>query len=256
MWEVDELFSVKDKVVLVTGAGSGLGQGYAEIFGAAGSRVICVGRKGHKLQSVAESICRAGGQAVPLVLDVTQASSRTAGIETIMKEFGRLDVLVNNAGYEHISPFGELTEDEYDQIMAVNLKGAFFMGQAAAAAMQRSGGGKIINVGSLGSFIGLKESACYCASKGGILQLTKAMALELGEHNIQVNAIAPGYFLTPMTKPFYDDAAHRAWIEGRIPMGRWGKQEDLAGAVLFLASKASDYVTGTVLKVDGGWLAG
>ena len=122
--------------------------------------------------------------------------------------------------------------------------------------MKESGGGKIINIGSLGSFIGLRESSVYCAAKGAVLQLTRTMALELGKDGIQVNCLIPGYYVTPMTRPFYDDPQHRAWIESRIPLGRWGTSGDLAGAILFLASSASDYVTGTALTVDGGWLAG
>ena len=140
--------------------------------------------------------------------------------------------------------------------MAVNLKGTFFMSQAVAKCMKQTGGGKIINIGSLGSFLGLRQSSVYCATKGGVVQLTKTMALELGAYGIQVNCLAPGYFITPMTQAFYDDPQHRAWIESRIPLARWGTNEDLAGAVLFLASAASDYITGETIRVDGGWLAG
>lgn len=257
MQEMDNLFSVRGKVVLITGAGSGLGRGYAEIFASAGSTVICAGRKEARLCQLAEELRERRGAAVYSArLDVTKADEREACIQKIVHDFGRLDVLVNNAGYEQVAPFTEVTEEVYDAIAAVNLKGAFFMGQAVAREMRRQSGGKIINIGSLGSFIGLRESAAYCATKGGIIQLTKTMALELGADHIQVNAIAPGYFVTPMTRGFYDDPKHRAWIESRIPLGRWGDVSDLTGAVLFFASRASDYVTGTVLPVDGGWLAG
>ncbi len=256
MQGMDDLFSVRGKVVLITGAGSGLGRGYAEIFASAGSTVICAGRKEERLRQLAEELRAQGAAAYPVRLDVTKAAEREACIQKIIRDFGRLDVLVNNAGYEQVMPFTEVTEESYDAIAAVNLKGAFFMGQAAARAMRRQSEGKIINIGSLGSFIGLRGSAAYCATKGGIIQLTKTMALELGADHIQVNAIAPGYFVTPMTRGFYDDPKHRAWIESRIPLGRWGKDSDLSGAVLFFASRASDYVTGTVLRVDGGWSAG
>ena len=247
-------FDVAGKSVLITGAGSGLGLGYAKAFAEAGSLVFLAGRHKVKLLQALKQIHAEDGQMEAVVLDVTSQESIDEGIKTILRQCGRLDVLINNAGYEQVGDFTQVTEEQYDHIMAVNLKGAYFMGQAAAKAMQKTGG-KIINIGSLGSFIGLKESSVYCASKGGIVQLTKTMALELGKYGIQVNCLAPGYFVTPMTQKFYDDAKHRAWIESRIPLGRWGTSEDLAGAALFLASAASDYITGETIKVDGGWLA-
>ena len=121
--------------------------------------------------------------------------------------------------------------------------------------MKKNGGGKIINIGSLGSYIGLAESSVYCTTKGGVIQMSKTLSIELGPDNIQVNCVAPGYFITPMTQPFYNDPEHRAWIESRIPLHEWGTVADLAGPMLFLASSASDYITGTTIKVDGGWLA-
>ncbi|MDO4960584.1 MAG: glucose 1-dehydrogenase [Eubacteriales bacterium] len=250
-----KIFDVADKIVLITGAGSGLGQGYALTFGGAGAVVACAGRKMAALEETVKAIEAAGGRAKAFQADVTDRASIAALVKAVTDEYGRLDVLVNNAGYENIQPFLEVTPEVYDDIMSVNMKGAFFMAQEAARAMKETGGGKIINIGSLGSYIGLAESSVYCSTKGGIIQLTKTMALELGEFNIQVNALAPGYFITPMTQPFYDDPKHRAWIESRIPLHQWGTNEDLAGPVLFLASSASNYVTGVTIKVDGGWLA-
>lgn len=250
------LFDVSGKVVLVTGAGSGLGEGYAITFGEAGSTVLCAGRNLAKLEKTIRAIEEVGGKAKAYAVDVTDMDSIEALFQAIEADFGRLDVLVNNAGYENIQPFTEVTPDVYDDIMNVNMKGVFFVGQAAARLMKKNGGGKIINIGSLGSYIGLAESSVYCSTKGGVIQLSKTMALELGEFNIQVNCVAPGYFITPMTQPFYDDPKHREWIEGRIPLHQWGTALDLAGPVLFLASAASNYVTGETIKVDGGWLAG
>ena len=249
------LFDVSGKVVLITGAGSGLGEGYALAFGESGATVICAGRNLGRLEATVAQITQAGGTARALTVDVTDLSSIRALMSAVVQEFGRIDVLVNNAGYEHIQPFLEVTPDVYDDIMNVNMKGVFFTAQEAARVMKAQGGGKIINIGSLGSYIGLAESSVYCSTKGGVIQLTKTMAIELGEFNIQVNCLAPGYFVTPMTQPFYDDPKHRAWIESRIPLHQWGTTLDLAGPALFLASAASNYVTGETIKVDGGWLA-
>ena len=251
-----DIFDVSGKIVLITGAGSGLGAGYALTFGKYGAVVACAGRNMERLEKTVSAITKAGGKAKAYTADVTNMESIRNLVDSVVADFGRIDVLVNNAGYENIQPFLEVTPEVYDDIMAVNMKGAFFTAQEAARAMKKTGGGKIINIGSLGSYIGLAESSVYCSTKGGILQLTKTMALELGEYNIQVNALAPGYFITPMTQPFYDDPKHRAWIESRIPLHEWGTNDDLAGPVIFLASKASDYVTGVTIKVDGGWLAG
>lgn len=250
------IFDVSGKVVLITGAGSGLGEGYALTFGEAGATVICAGRNKERLDKTVREIEMNGGKARAFRTDVTDIASIRALVAAIVDDYGRIDVLVNNAGYENIQPFTEVTPEVYDVIMNVNLKGVFFAAQEVAKAMKRTGGGKIINIGSLGSFIGLAESSVYCATKGGVIQLSKTMALELGEFHIQVNCLAPGYFITPMTQPFYDDPKHREWIEGRIPLHQWGTPLDLAGPVLFLASAASDYITGETIKVDGGWLAG
>ena len=253
--DTKKLFDTSGKIVLITGAGSGLGEGYALTFGDAGATVICAGRNMERLNKTVQSIEEAGGKAKAYQVDVSDNASIHELVSAICADFGRIDVLVNNAGYENIQPFLEVTPEVYDDIMSVNMKGAFFVAQEVAKVMKENGGGKIINIGSLGTFIGLPESSVYCSTKGGIGQLTKTMALELGKYNIQVNAIAPGYFVTPLTQPFYDDPEHRAWIESRIPLHEWGTTQDLAGPVLFLASAASNYITGEIIKVDGGWLA-
>ena len=249
------LFDVSGKIVLVTGAGTGLGKGYAQVFGESGSVVLCAGRNVARLNQVVQTIEKEGGAAKAYGVDVTDLQSIRAMVQQILQDYGRIDVLVNNAGYENIQPFLEVTPEAYDDIMNVNLKGAFFVAQEVAKVMKDNGGGKIINIGSLGSYIGLAESSVYCSTKGGVIQMSKTMAIELGPYNIQVNCLAPGYFITPMTQPFYDDPKHREWIESRIPLHEWGTDLDLAGPVLFLASEASRYVTGETIKVDGGWLA-
>lgn len=249
------LFDVKDKVVLVTGAATGLGEGYAHIFAESGCRVACADINFEGVKGTVEDIVSQGFIAEAFEVDVTKKDSIRAMVDAILAKFGRIDVLVNNAGVEHIEPYTEVTEEHYDFITGVNLKGVFFVGQEVAKVMKKQGGGKIINIGSLGSYIGLAESSVYCTTKGGVIQMSKTMSIELGPDNIQVNCIAPGYFITPMTQPFYDDPDHRAWIESRIPLHNWGTVKDLAGTMLFLASSASDYITGVTIKVDGGWLA-
>ncbi|OPL08615.1 MAG: polyketide synthase [delta proteobacterium ML8_F1] len=252
----ENYFDLKGKVVLVTGAGNGLGKGYAKIFAESGCLVACAGRNLEADQETAREIQSENGTARGFYVDVTDLPSIERMVAQVLEVYGRIDVLVNNAGMEVVAPFLEVTPENYDKIADVNQKGLYFVAQAVARAMMPTGGGKIINIGSLGSFIGLEESSVYCATKGAVIQLSKTMALELAKHNIQVNAIAPGYFVTPMTQPFYDDKTHRSWIESRIPLGRWGTVSDLAGPVIFLASKASDYITGQTVIVDGGWLAG
>ena len=249
------LFDVSGKVVLITGAATGLGEGYAHIFAESGCKVACADIQFEKVCQTAEDICAQCFEAKAFEVDVTSQKSIRKMAAEILETYGRIDVLVNNAGVEHIEPFTDVSEEHYDFITSVNLKGVFFVAQEIAKIMQKQGGGKIINIGSLGSYIGLAESSVYCTTKGGVIQLSKTMSIELGPDNIQVNCVAPGYFITPMTQPFYDDAEHRAWIESRIPLHNWGTVKDLAGPMLFLASDASNYVTGATIKVDGGWLA-
>lgn len=249
------LFDVSGKVVLITGAATGLGEGYAHIFAESGCKVACADIQFEKVCQTAEDICALGLEAKAFEVDVTSQKSIRKMAAEILETYGRIDVLVNNAGVEHIEPFTDVSEEHYDFITSVNLKGVFFVAQEIAKIMRKQGGGKIINIGSLGSYIGLAESSVYCTTKGGVIQMSKTMSIELGPDNIQVNCVAPGYFITPMTQPFYDDAEHRAWIESRIPLHNWGTVKDLAGPMLFLASDASNYVTGATIKVDGGWLA-
>ena len=251
----ENLFDVSGKVVLITGAGTGLGEGYAHIFAEAGSRVICADINEAAAQGTVSDIQANGGDAQAVAVDVRDISSIQCMVDGIIKEYGRIDVLVNNAGVEIVEKFLAVTAEQYDHISNVNIRGVFFTAQEVAREMSKTGGGKIINIGSLGSYIGLAESSVYCSTKGAVIQFSKTLAIELADANIQVNCIAPGYFITPMTQPFFDDAEHRAWIESRIPLSRWGTAKDLAGPLLFLASAASDYVTGDTIIVDGGWLA-
>jgi NAD(P)-dependent dehydrogenase (short-subunit alcohol dehydrogenase family) len=250
-----EMFSLEGKVAVVTGAGGGLGKGYAKGLAEAGAFVACCGRHADTLEETVREIRKEGGRAEAVVLDVTDSGPVNGIFGEIASRHGSLDILINNSGTEEINDFEKVTEEQYDRIMGVNLKGTFFTAQAAARIMIPQKCGKILNIGSLGSAIGLSGSSVYCGTKTGVLGLTRAMAVELAPHNIQVNALGPGYFRTPMTEPFFQDPEHRKWIEDRIPAGRVGTVEDLLGAVIFLCSAASDYMTGQIIYVDGGWLA-
>ena len=245
------LFQLHDKVALVTGAASGLGAAMAQALASAGCSVAVHGNR----RPADETAAAIGPQAQAFAADL----SDTAGSETLFREvkerFGRVDILVNNAGTIHRDAAVDVALDDWARVLQVNLTSVFQLSQLAARDMlDRSAGGKIINVASLLSFQGGVRVPAYAASKGGVAQLTKALANEWAQHNIQVNAIAPGYFATTNTEALRQDPVRQQQILDRIPAGRWGEPEDLAGAVLFLASAASNYVSGTVLTVDGGWM--
>jgi len=248
-------FSLEDKLAIVTGAGRGLGRGFAVALAEAGANVICTGRNMALLEETVAQIRNAGGKAEAVRADVSVTSEMQKAIDAVVERYNRLDILVNNAGTEIAKEIWDVTEQDYDTIMNINLKGLYFAARAAAHHMVRQRRGKIINVGSLASQIGIAGSTVYSASKGGVLQFTRALAVELAPYKVQVNAIGPGYFRTDLTEPFFQDPEHRRWIEQRIPMGRIGTPEDLAATVIFLASSGSDYITGQIIYVDGGWLA-
>jgi NAD(P)-dependent dehydrogenase (short-subunit alcohol dehydrogenase family) len=250
-----DLFDLGGKIAIVTGAGRGLGRGYAVALASAGAHVVCIGRDEGGLQATCREVEANEGRASSMVVSVTDNEGFRRAVEDVVGQFGHLDILVNNAGTEIAKNAADVSESDFDHIIAVNLRGTFFCAQAAAAAMVRQHSGKIINIGSLGSQIGLAGASVYCSSKGGVLQFTRALAVELAKSGVQVNAIGPGYFRTSMTEPFFQDPEHSAWIAQRIPMGRVGTTDDLAGTVVFLASAASDYITGQIIYVDGGWLA-
>jgi NAD(P)-dependent dehydrogenase (short-subunit alcohol dehydrogenase family) len=244
------------KVSLVTGASRGLGLAMAEALAGAGSDVVLTGRHRHTLQEVATAIhAQTGRKAFPLVLDQANLAELQPAVDTVMREFGRIDVLINNAGINQRLPALEYTEEAWDTVTDVNLKGVFFLTQKVGQVMAKQKHGKIINNLSVSTALGLPTVIAYTAAKAGLLQLTKLLAVEWAEHNIQVNGIAPGFFRTELTKPVQTDVRNN-WIINRTPMRRWGEPEELAGAALFLASPASDFVTGQVLFVDGGMTAG
>ncbi|MFG1431730.1 glucose 1-dehydrogenase [Xanthobacter sp. V2C-8] len=245
--------SLEGRAVLVTGASQGLGAYFAEQLAAAGAKVALGARKQEACAALAGRIVAAGGTALPLALDVTDAASVAAGVAATVGAFGRLDVLVNNAGVTATVPLMDMSEDSWDRIVDTNLKGAFLCAQGAARQMERQGGGVIVNVASILGHRVAGQVAAYAASKAGLVQLTRSMALEWARHGIRANALCPGYVETDINRTFFDTEAGQALVR-RIPSRRLGRLEDLAGPLLFLCSEASAYMNGTSLVVDGGHL--
>tara|TARA_Y100000588_G_scaffold314614_1_gene342334 strand:+ start:1256 stop:2032 length:777 start_codon:yes stop_codon:yes gene_type:complete len=249
------LFNLEGRVALVTGGGRGIGRGIAEGLADHGAKVVVAARTEAQTEETAEAIRSKGGEAIPVTLDMTSMDSIQGSVDKSIETFGQLDILVNNAGMNIREPLEEVTEDHYDQIASVNQKGLFFMTQVAAKHMRPRGRGKIINIGSLTTGVGLASVSVYTGTKGAVGQLTKVHAVELAPE-IQVNAICPGFILTPLTEKLWSNPSMRDWGEKRCAHGRLGVPEDLLGTAVFLASKASDYVTGQLIYVDGGFMAG
>lgn len=249
-------FRLDDKVSIVTGASRGIGLAMAEGLAGAGSNLLLVGRRLEPLQSVAERIANESGRnVIPIQADVGNFDDIGRIVEQTMDQFGRIDVLVNNAGINVRRPAEAYTEADWDTVTDVNLKGTFFLTQACGKVMIQQNAGKIINNLSLASAIGLPTITAYAASKGGLMQITKLLAVEWARHNIQVNGIAPGFIRTALTEPMRADSRNR-WVLNRTPVNRWGEPADLVGLTIYLASEASNFVTGEVIFVDGGCMAG
>ncbi|MEP9377225.1 glucose 1-dehydrogenase [Aquabacter sp. CN5-332] len=246
--------SLDGRTVLVTGASKGLGAFFAERLAASGGRVAVAARHRGDCEEVCARIRAAGGTTMAISLDVTSAASVEAAVATVKGAWGRLDVLVNNAGVTATTPLLDQDEAEWDRILDTNLKGAFLVGQAAARAMAADGaGGAIVNVASILGHRVAGQVAAYSASKAALVQLTKSMALEWARHKIRANALCPGYVETDLNRDFFESEAGAALVR-RIPYRRLGRLADLEGPLLFLCSDASAYVTGTSLVVDGGHL--
>lgn len=254
---LQRLFGLEGKVVLVTGASSGIGRALALAFGAAGGIVGVHGQRIAELQQTASQIEAAGGKAAVLPASLGDVAECRRLIAETVETMGRLDVLVNCAGMNRRKAISEVTEDDFDTIVAVNLRSVFFLSQAAHVHMRAQGGGKIVNIGSVTSTDGLGGVSVYGATKAGLAQLTRTMALEWAKDNIQVNCLAPGFIQTPLTEQgLWGDAWRRQWLLDRIPAGRPGLPEDLIATALLLSGSGSAYLTGQVLNVDGGYLAG
>ena len=244
-------FRLDGRIALVSGAGRGIGRGCALALAEAGAEVVALSRTEPELLTLVEEIETKGGRARALVCDVTDTAAVRAAIEGLE----RLDVLLNNAGSNQPQPFLEVTEEVLDRLLALNLKAAFVVAQAAARVMARSGGGAIVNMSSQMGHVGGPQRTVYCATKHAIEGLTKAMAQDLAPYRIRVNAVAPTFVETPLTRPFFADPAFKALVLDKILLGRLATIEEVAAAVVYLASPAAAMITGTSLLVDGGWTA-
>ncbi len=249
-------FSLEGKVALVTGAGRGIGQGIALGLAAQGAKIACASRTRSQLDETVAAIAEKGGQGTAVEVDMADLDSVKAGVAATLEQFGQIDILVNNAGMNIRQPITEVTEENYDQIMAVNLKGLYFLSQWVGKHMIERNQGKIINIGSLTTGYALASVSVYGATKSAVGQLTQQQAVEFGPHNIQVNAICPGFVVTPLTEKMWQNETMRDWGEGRVALRRLGSPEDMAGTAAFLAAPASDYVSGQCIYVDGGFMAG
>lgn len=245
-------FRLDGRRALVSGAGRGIGLAAAAALAEAGAHVTLLARSAGEIEAGAEAIRARGGAAEALALDVLDVAA-TARAVAAAEPF---DILVNNAGTNRPKPLTEVTEADYDAVLDLNLRAAFFLAQAVARRLLAAGrGGSIVNVSSQMGHVGAANRSIYCASKWALEGLTKAMAVELAPHGIRVNTLGPTFIETPLTRPFFEDAAFRASVLQKIKLGRIGRVEDLMGAILFLASDASALMTGAALVVDGGWTA-
>lgn len=248
-------FDLTGQVALITGASRGIGYDLARALAHAGAKVVVGARDMDALGTLVRQIEGQGGQAHAVSLDMRDLAQITAAVTEAVQRFGRIDILVNNAGIGYNHDAVDVTEADWDEMMDVNLKGLFFMCQAAGRQMIAQNYGRIINMSSQAGQVGILRHVVYCASKGGVNQLTKVLALEWAPHNVTVNAVGPTFIRTPGTAERLDTPAFAADVLSRLPVGRVGDTMDVAGAVIYLASPAADMVTGTVLLVDGGWTA-
>ena len=249
---MQSVFELSGKVALVTGAYRGLGFAIAQGLARAGASVVLNGRRIEAVEPAARALTAQSLKASTAIFDVTDGDAVRAAVTAIESEHGRIDVLVNNAGIQRRGALSDFSQQDWDDIIATNLTAPFVVSQAVLPGMIARKSGKIVHIASLMSELARPSVVPYTAAKGGVRQLTRGMAVELAPHNIQVNAIAPGYFATEMNRALIDNAEFNAWVCKRTPAGRWGQPDELAGTAVFLASSASNYITGQLLIVDGG----
>jgi len=249
---LENLFGLKGKTALITGSSQGIGLAVAHALASAGARIVLNGRDEQRLSDAAAAMSDQGFDVSQSRFDVTQRGQVVAAVDQVVEDLGQIDILVNNAGMQHRTPLEDFAEERWRALLATNLDSVFFVGQAVAKHMIQNGGGKIINVCSVQSEMGRPGIAPYSASKGAVKMLTKGMCIDWGKYNIQVNGLGPGYFKTKLNEALVEDADFSQWLTNRTPAGRWGDIDELSGAAVFLASPASNFVTGHILYVDGG----
>ncbi len=247
---------LEEKAAIVTGGADGLGRGMALEFASEGATVAVADVNAEGAEKVAAEISNSGGSAKPVTVDVSRSDQVQAMVDSVFESFGRIDILVNNAGLRTASPFLEHDEESWRHTLDVDLTGPFLCMQACIPYMLRHGKGKILNIASVAGIMGLKNRVAYCTAKAGVIGLTKAAAFELSEQQIYVNAIAPGVIETSLTSSYFEDEAFARLLKREHALGRWGQPVDIAKAAIFLVSDDSDFVSGAVLPVDGGWLSG
>jgi len=250
---------LKGKVAIITGARRGMGKAHSLVLAEAGAKVVVSDISQEECQKVVDEIEKTGGEGLAIKCDVSNKKEVDEMIKKTVEKFGKVDILVNNAGICQFKPFLEITEEEWDRTIDINLKGYFLCAQAVVKEMAKQKSGAIVNIASVAMGqvgIGFLTLAHYSASKGGIVAMTETMASELAPHNIRVNAVAPGAIETPMVDPLKSDPKTMEAILAKVPMKRMGKPEEVSNLVLFLASDASSYMTGSTVVIDGGWLAG
>ena len=248
-----EIFDLTGRVAMVTGSTRGLGENSAMALAKAGADVAVCGRNTEDLKRVSDAIKALGRDSAGFVLDVTSKKSVHEGVDRILQRFVKIDILMNNAGLNHREPVIDYPEEAWDLVISTNLKGYFLVTQAVAPHMLERGYGKIINMSSILGKIALPNQLAYASAKGGVVQMTKVMALEWAKQGIRVNAIGPTYFETEMVTPIRNDPERFNFINERTPMGRWGYLPEMEGLVIFLAAPASDFITGQTIYIDGGW---
>jgi gluconate 5-dehydrogenase len=250
-----DLFDLTGKVALITGATQGIGFAIARGFGRAGATVVLNGRNEEKVERALARLQGEGIAASGCIFDLVNTAEMRERVGALEQQRGRIDILVNNAGIQRRSPLEQFEEQVWREVLDTNLTGLFLVTQQVARGMIARKSGKVINICSLMCELARPTVTAYTAAKGGVKMLTKAMAVELAKHNIQVNGLGPGYVTTEMNRPLFTDEKFDAWVRGRTPAGRWADPDDLVGAAVFFASKASDFVNGQILYVDGGILA-
>lgn len=249
------LWDLSGKVAIVTGATRGLGRAMADALAGAGANIVVTSRSPADCEKVAAEIERLGVRALPVPGDVSKKENIERLVGRTLEEFGTIDILVNNAGTAVTKSALDITEEDWDQVLNVNLKAVFFLAQAVGREMVKRGKGKIINIASMLGLVGDVAVLPYCVSKGGVLQMTRALALEWARYGVTVNAVAPGYVITSMNEAAFQNPKVMEHVLRKTPLRRLGQAEEVAGAVVYLASDAANYTTGSVLVVDGGWTA-